>query len=305
MWADPFPMPRPEPPCPVELNKYGILFPGPGNRPPFFPLKLLEHIFPKETIFCELQALKKFDEQVIESLVDRILGLNPSYPKKHLKVFSILKKIKLLEKISELIELGMSDEELPVVCDALAPDSPLSYGNPVRSISDGLMTEDKRFRFLQEQHQMNIPFFYDRPEPYHFDWRAVVPYCESPFVGTTPEGSFATVTRISIHPLCHDFHGSFDKLKEEINMLQRFKKTEHTQIVTLLASFTRENENYLMFPCAVNDLRTYWENNESKTKARDPKWVEWLSYQVLGLMEAVSLIHQSPEDKDCPEEERT
>lgn len=92
--------------------------------------------------------------------------------------------------------------------------------------------------------------------------------------------------------------------RREVEMLQKFNSTKHPHIVTFLASFTRLNKNYLIFPWATHDLRVYWEKVRPMPDAGDVDLVQWICHQAWMLVEAVSRIHLLDEEREIPEKER-
>lgn len=80
----------------------------------------------------------------------------------------------------------------------------------------------------------------------------------------------------------------------EVEMLKRFNGHVHPNFVTLLATFTYQDRNHLIFPWAECDLYSYWEHNGAPSTSGD---FLWLSEQILGLATALNLIH-NPSLKD-------
>lgn len=83
---------------------------------------------------------------------------------------------------------------------------------------------------------------------------------------------------------------TFDKFRSEVEALKKFDGTVHPHLVTLLATFTQAGYYHMIFPWAECDLDLYWANNPHPSP-RDVELVRWLSRQCLGIMEAVSVIH--------------
>lgn len=141
-------------------------------------------------------------------------------------------------------------------------------------------------------------------------------------------GGAGTVIRVQIDPRCHEFHetlkavctvylfvcprliatsqinvaqGIFavkrlrkktvDEFRHEVDALRRFSGKVHPHLITLLATFTQGGYYHMIFPWAECDLEWYWDNINPTPDPNDVGLVRWLSRQCLGIMEAVSVIH--------------
>lgn len=83
---------------------------------------------------------------------------------------------------------------------------------------------------------------------------------------------------------------TFVKFKDEVDALKRFNGKIHPHLVTLLATFSQAEYYHMIFPWAECDLDQYWEDHPEPYPG-DADLVRWLSRQCLGIMEAVSVIH--------------
>lgn len=83
---------------------------------------------------------------------------------------------------------------------------------------------------------------------------------------------------------------TFTKFKDEVDALRRFNGKIHPHLVTLLATFTQADYYHMIFPWAECDLDQYWEDHPDPYPG-DIDLVRWLSRQCLGIVEAVSVIH--------------
>ena len=84
--------------------------------------------------------------------------------------------------------------------------------------------------------------------------------------------------------------GLFDR---ELTMLKELRKLSHAHIVTHLATWTRDEKYYILFPYAQCDLREYM--NQNTFAKRD---AFWLLDQFRGMAEAVKRIHHDLPDKE-------
>ncbi|KAF7547200.1 hypothetical protein G7Z17_g7896 [Cylindrodendrum hubeiense] len=141
------------------------------------------------------------------------------------------------------------------------------------------------------------------------------------------EGGFSVVKRYRIDPDSHGFHDllksvslhagfvavkTLKKIKDpkdpmyhhdwrkEVNLLLRFSGMQHPYLVTLLATFTKNDTNHLLFPCAEYDLDEFWEKKSGPLVEEgdiDLGHMQWVSEQIKGLTEALKFIH-APLRKD-------
>lgn len=80
-------------------------------------------------------------------------------------------------------------------------------------------------------------------------------------------------------------------------MLRRFSGFVHDHLVTLLMTWTVEEQFCLLFPLAGCDLDRYWERDgnrpisDSRTKMMDIATIRWISKQILGMTGALDSLH--------------
>ncbi|KAI0860580.1 kinase-like domain-containing protein [Xylaria cubensis] len=279
---------------------------------------------------CEIECLETLDATEKKILVGRVLGSGNPSSDTYIRVFAILKVIGQLERLPAFVREGVSDQQLPLYCDKERGDN-LFYGKLRKPLADDLLNEYGRNSFIREQYCMIVPFFDNQSRPYDLVWAHVLPLYNVTQTNPTAEsnelqGGFGMVSKISIHPLCHNFRSAFRALdvpdeemffalkqfhendpasfEREIKMLQRFNRTRHSHIVTLLAAYTHCGKNYLIFPWATHDLQMYWERVRPTPDAGDVKLVRWICHQAWKLVQAISRIHELDEDAKIPEEER-
>lgn len=92
-----------------------------------------------------------------------------------------------------------------------------------------------------------------------------------------------------------------DSFRKQVEMLQRFDSTKHPRIVKILATFTRCEENFLVFPWATHNLNMYWR---TASDTGNVELVRWICCQAWLLVEDISRIHDVPEDPEIPEHKR-
>ncbi|KAI0448676.1 kinase-like domain-containing protein [Xylaria acuta] len=330
-WTSEYPVVTTQSDGRIRIQEYGILFENDHTRPRFYPLLLLQHVFTREVLSAEINALQGLDASEKDLLVERVLGSDNSSSETYIRVFAILKVIDQLKRLPAFVREGVSDQELPLHWDHKQPGDHLFYGKPEKRVPDDLLSEYGRASFHREQYNMLVPFFESQSHPYEFAWAHVLPSYEvtEAKTSTSPselEGSYGVVSKILIHPLCHNFHNVFDALgmpdeemffavkqfhdndpasfRREVEMLQRFNSAKHSHIVALLAAYTKDSKDYLIFPWATHDLHAYWKKVRPTPDAEDVELVRWICHQAWMLVEAVSRMHKLPEDQNRPEEKR-
>ncbi|KAI1741256.1 kinase-like domain-containing protein [Xylaria scruposa] len=329
-WTKELPVVRTQLDGRIRIQDYGIKFKNDHTRPRFYPQALLQHILTRQVLSREIESLGRLDAAE-KDLVERVLGSGGPSSDTYIKVFAILKVIDQLERLPAFIREGISDQQLPLYCDRNQQDDNLFYGKSRKPLPGDLLSDYGRSSFDREQYGMIVPFFDDQSQPYDLVWAHVLPLYEvaRTDASATPsqlQGGFGVVSKISIHPLCHNFCSALDALdvpeeemyfalkrfhendpasfEREIQMLRRFNRTKHSHIVTLLAAYTHCGENYLIFPWATHDLQMYWKKVRPTPDAGDVKLVQWICHQAWMLVQAVSRIHKLDEDEKIPEEER-
>lgn len=302
---------------PFWIRKYGIRFQNQTNNAPFYPLKLLQHLLTRDVVSQDIHAIK--DVKDPNEVVEQVLGLGTSDGDTYIKIFAILQIINKLPKLQRFIEKGISDQKFILSCDG-SKTPVLSY----------LLTRSERISFNKEQFNMHLPFFSNQTDIHDLSWTNLLPYYtindETDRSREEKFGMYGSVSKIVIHPLCHDFDHALDDLelpsedrffalkqfhtndpdtfRREVKMLRGFNRTGHPHLVTLLAAFTHKKDNYLIFPWATHDLEMYWKEVRPMPNAGDVDLIRWICHQSLMLVQAISVIHHPDEDKNVPEDQR-
>ncbi|TGJ82206.1 hypothetical protein E0Z10_g6566 [Xylaria hypoxylon] len=325
-WTSQLPDVMTRPDGPISIEEYGVCFEAEPTRRPFYPLRLLEHIFTEQVLSNEINALNGLGDAERGPLVRRVLGLGSRVPETYIKVFAILKVIGQLNKLPNFVDERVSDQELPLISDQKQSSNCLFYGRSRGPLPDHLLEAYARTSFHTEQYNMLVDLFDNKTQPYDLAWAHVLPYYRITKTSSESEqlyGGSGSVSKILIHPLCHKFGGLFgepgeviffalkeyhnqdpDNFRREVEMLQRFKRTEHPHLATLLASYTQDNKHFLIFPWATHDLSLYWEKENPTPDTGNIKLVRWICNQSWKLSEAVSCIHHLDENSEVPEEDR-
>ncbi|KAJ4267187.1 hypothetical protein NW762_003288 [Fusarium torreyae] len=90
----------------------------------------------------------------------------------------------------------------------------------------------------------------------------------------------------------------FHDFSREVSNLQRFTRKPHPHIVPLLGSYRMGGKYHLVFPWADCDLAMYWRLNPEPNN--DKSMLEWVVIQMMGLADALSVIHGYHSDKEEP-----
>ncbi|KAI0099092.1 kinase-like domain-containing protein [Nemania sp. FL0031] len=314
---------QPEPNSCKWIRRYGVYFRSPPSLPPIFPLKLLKHLLTKESLSLEVNSLEGLDDGEKGRLVEQVLGLGDGGTETYIQVFATLKSMDHLKRLPYFIREGVSDQELPLDDDY--------YTKSKKPFPEYLLDKGARHAFCSQQYWMFIPFFDYQSGPQDLNWTHVLPYYEIAPTRASMEsyrvfGSYGSMSKILIHPHCHALRDAFDALQEpdepiffalkrsftnnqddfrkEVEMLQRFKSTKHPHIVTLVAAFMNVG-NFIIFPWATHNLHMYWRDLRPKPDAGNVELVRWICHQAFMLAEAVSRIHEVPENNEIPEDERS
>jgi serine/threonine protein kinase len=93
------------------------------------------------------------------------------------------------------------------------------------------------------------------------------------------------------------FHvGNDDDFFREAMNLQHLAQTPHPHIVPLLASYREKRQYHLLFPWADCDLAMFWRLHPRPP--HDKGTLGWIGRQMLGLADALSIIHGSTEENE-------
>ncbi|KAK3370932.1 hypothetical protein B0T24DRAFT_577909 [Lasiosphaeria ovina] len=185
--------------------------------------------------------------------------------------------------------------------------------------------------FVDYQWTTLAPFFSKgekRKEVHHYPLqdRVILPFSpnkKQDEVNQELLGGGGRVFKTSIHPDHHNFHAFFDcpraaspsdhghespectcvfaikclhsqnkeSFKKEVDMLKKFSNNAHANLISLLATYEQNGTFFLIFPCADDDLQTYWKKMPPPP-AGDADGVRWAAEQCLGIAKGVLKIHE-------------
>ncbi|KAI8626138.1 kinase-like domain-containing protein [Xylariaceae sp. FL1651] len=305
-----------------NIKNCGIKFKD-DRSSPIFPLKLLQHLFSVDVLTEELSSFLG-NREARDHLVRKILGSREEEPR-YLQIFAILKLIRREKKIQQFIDCGICDQHLPLECDDRDNDR-LYRTNPREPLPEDILDPDERDSFWSWQWSVVVPFFKPQLGPFDFHGRQQMPYYEVRADFSHNLGGSGEVSKIRMHPLCHEFpdlrnglqgpdeeqffaqkrfhtksENDLEEFQREVKMLQKFNGKKHPNLVTMLAAYKHRGGQFLLFPWATCDLLNYWENIEPEPNNTDPTTVRWVSRQAWMLVEAVKCIHFPRENMETAE----
>jgi serine/threonine protein kinase len=91
-------------------------------------------------------------------------------------------------------------------------------------------------------------------------------------------------------------HNDKHAFEAEVSTLKRLGAQDHLHLIRLLVTYSYRNEFYLLFPWADGgNLRDLWKDGypDPTIPCRDERLAEWLSRQILGVVEGLKMIHTS------------
>lgn len=78
-------------------------------------------------------------------------------------------------------------------------------------------------------------------------------------------------------------------------MLKKFSGDAHPHLISLLATYERDETFYLIFPWAEADLMTYWKS-QNPDPTFDTETVIWLAEQCRGIADGLTKLHKYETD---------
>ncbi|KAJ4377522.1 hypothetical protein N0V83_000347 [Neocucurbitaria cava] len=287
----------------------------------FLPLKVLENVLTEEEIEGQLIYFREEDlDGATQPDSREYITLIRT---KHLKIFAILLMLNKGKDIRKFIEVGVNDEHLPLIGSQKRGETNLTsskaMGRPLEFIRFWKAHEVDSF--LQYQRRINVPYLdFDATtgSVRHVDFapQTILPFLEC---GEFQHGSYSSISKVRIHPDCHGFKGILEKIQtnelfaikrlhsthqdeleshfhEEVEMLKPLSRS-HNHLVSLLMTWSYQDNYYLLFPCAECDLADFWNNAshaprwETQSNNHDLDTVRWMSEQTTGLMDAIASLH--------------
>ncbi|KAH5582201.1 hypothetical protein HBI24_120640 [Parastagonospora nodorum] len=278
----------------------------------FWTDDILAKTMTKSCIVGELQRYQGkspalFTATSIKTVADNIF-------KHRRKIFAVLA---LLEKgacIEEVIAEGIVDKDLPLHTDG-------SLSCPLYRVTDSQDQKVSCFSrpgwkilhreaFLTSQYAMTPQFLGFAPDgrtPKHeeFGPEVVLPIIKEE---EAYQGAYGVIKKIKLAPKCHGFHDRLGliktnnefalkrlfkadaaKFRKEAKAVERFNGFVHDRILSLLMTWTLNDQYYLLFPLARYDIEEYW--CFSRSPQLSPGTARWMLNQIAGITAAVEYIH--------------
>ncbi|KAK0648665.1 hypothetical protein B0T16DRAFT_491416 [Cercophora newfieldiana] len=266
-------------------------------------------------------------EKRVDSFED---GAKPR-TKTYRKIFATLVLIEKTPAIRKFIREGLTDLDLPLVRSTTGIGMRRSRvpGKELKCFQSGWSPFQIR-NFEDWQWTTLAPFFAkgeQRKDVHHYllQDRVILPFLhDRKPEGVDPEllGGGGRVFKAGIHPDHHNFHAFFGcprstpsedsdeipecacafaikclhsqdraSFKKEVDMLKRFSNNMHPHLISLLATYEQKKTFYLIFPCAEDDLQSYWKKTTPPSQT-DIDGVCWVAEQCLGIAKGVLKIHE-------------
>ncbi|KAF5865006.1 hypothetical protein ETB97_005571 [Aspergillus alliaceus] len=271
-------------------------------------LSPINHTFiPRGTIDAEINEKAVRDILVEKGIVDRTRAAEVA--KKTVqtarKLFTILVILKKVEHICDLLSQGVEDDDLPFLLQA----ENVLRTNRGQEILVPEDWDDETLEALeQKQWRVLAPVF--RPHAhYEFPEKQILPFVRGE--SEIPvEGGYGEVFRERIHANHHDFWEPPDNKVCEVAIKKlyssqphlfekerRFLETlgsagPHPHLINLLCTYSHKGKYHLMFPCAEENLREYW--NRIPLPEFNCRTLLWCLKQMTGIADGLFMIHELP-----------
>ncbi|KAF4816354.1 putative cyclin-dependent serine/threonine-protein kinase [Colletotrichum siamense] len=250
--------------------------------------------------------------------------------KSYQKVFAILALINKVDCIESFLRENVCDADLPLEKYIKEPGKRRKFclrrkKGPHRQLNCFSSWDQITLRNFEQYQWATIPPFFTKGERKNVKHYVLDPSTVLPFTFTKDtnskskvkehRGGFSLVYQADIHPDHHNFNSSSnhtestskpsqntfaikrldspskDAFQKEVQILKRFSGDAHPHLISLLATFERNDTFYLIFPWAGADLMTYWKS-ENPTPAFDEATVIWMAEQCKGLAEGLAQLHK-------------
>ncbi|KAK1979870.1 kinase domain-containing protein [Colletotrichum cereale] len=228
------------------------------------------------------------------------------------KLFLILVFLDQSLDTDKILASGLTDHDLPLVKDGHGfrsePDSGKRFSLPSKWSSQ---TVDQ---FLENQWRVLAPVFGASGEHRNFHPRHPMPFQK--IDESHKAGSSSVVYYAQIRPAHQRFPGTESHsheivLKEFIHRNQPDFETERNNLASIrrlgdnkhitqyFETFSQGDRSYIIFPVAKGgDLEMFWDTQ--KSKLRDGRLTLWCLEQMLGLAEALQILHEFlGDDANC------
>ncbi|TVY41411.1 hypothetical protein LSUB1_G003306 [Lachnellula subtilissima] len=297
---------------------YAALFKARHEWPPrmnsyFIPNDELERLLDVDSIMDELGGSQLGPMAAQESHI-----LAQDISNKAPRLFAILVCLGLGDLISQFIDEGIDDEDLPFgrTDDTKRPGrwqlcSKSRPNEPIRCMAS--WNQPSIINFDREQWYVLAHVFENNEEGRipHYDIgnTCILPFVKDEEQGDqVKQGGFSIVWEIIIHPAHQKLHCSTNSEKSppsmalkrlhsteegdflsEVDMFRAFTAHGHPHLVRLLATYRYRNRYYLLFPFAKSNLRKYWESKPLPDFTGS--MILWSLHQCKAIASGLHLIH--------------
>ncbi|KAL4978776.1 kinase-like domain-containing protein [Aspergillus desertorum] len=227
------------------------------------------------------------------------------------KLFAVLVVLKKVDFITEFIDEGINDEDLPFVqapsSNSRCPTPALltSQKKPIRTLQSWDPQSIKQLK--RKQYQVLSPIF-RQGEHYELDGLHILPFIEEDteeVYKPAAAGGYGEVSRQCIHPDHHEFKTPTAGDALVVAVKRMFREADfvleekvyrelgplrHRHLIELLFSFKKKDGYHLVFPWADGTLKDYWERNPDLNFSRD--LLLWSLEQMAGIADGLASFHE-------------
>ncbi|CZR67922.1 uncharacterized protein PAC_17821 [Phialocephala subalpina] len=230
------------------------------------------------------------------------------------RLYATLAYIKKSADIKELLEEGITDNDLPFLRQPNKRSRFALHRRNGEAIKTLEAWEDSRLKkFDRYQWWMNSPVFKLNKEPYELNDKTILPFVDFEMpegIETKKQGGYSEVYPVRVHPAHHEFWHSSEsedekplklvavkqlfsddekEFQKERTILTAMSMKNHPHLIKLLATYKYDGKYHLMFPFANANLRKYWDDRPSP--AFDRETVFWSLQQMTGIADGLLRIH--------------
>ncbi|CEL05107.1 hypothetical protein ASPCAL06227 [Aspergillus calidoustus] len=226
------------------------------------------------------------------------------------RLFAILVGLQKEHDIIKLLDEGIKDNNLPFIRVTKLEESNTilvtKQGAPIHT----LKTWDARTlqNIAVKQYRVLSPVFC-RHAHYELDGSDILPFVEDDTeLESWPEvqGGFAEVYPVRIHRDHHQF-GQNDltvavkrtylasDFRSERKAYLDLGPSAHPHIIDLLFTYEYRKSFHLVFPCAAENLRNYWQTNPNPVL--NPQFFTWTVQQMTGIANGLAYFHEFEDRK--------
>ncbi|KAL5336637.1 kinase-like domain-containing protein [Aspergillus crustosus] len=270
-----------------------------GQPQEFIPLPTLQRLVEEN-----VEALLR-EESIVEA--DSIPEVAKSIVEEAPKLLATLIDSRKEKLVLPLLQEGITDDDLPFIKPrnkGIFLSLLTKNGRSIRTLKD--WDSQSIDTFWKKQYRVLSPIF-RQGEHYELDVLHPLPFIE---IDTKPDyepsaaGGYGKVTQRYIHPDHHElgdprardglpvavkrmFHESDYKAEQKV--YEELGSSSHPNLINLLFTYRKDDENHLVFPWANGSLKDYWE--KCPNPCLSSKDLIWALQQMVGLASGLAFFH--------------